>query len=137
MLKRRGLIVLISLAPGCVPRAAPEPLPPPAPAAAQVLYEEDAQPPARPDLAIVDFGEEVSADGNTATVSGTILNRGDGAARDLQVIVSGVDAQGQIVVRLAARPESDRVAAHSSVRFSVTLERDRSIDQYRVEAVGH
>lgn len=130
-------VPLVLLLQACVPRAAPEKLPPPPAAAAHVLYEEDSQPPRRPDLAIADVNEEVGADGNTAVVSGTIVNRGDGPARDLQVTLSGLDLQGQIVLRIAAQPDSERVAARSSTRFSVRIDRDRSIDQYRVEVVGH
>jgi hypothetical protein len=130
----RSLILPLLVLAGCVPREPPEPLPPPPLPAPQVLHEEEIKPIERPELVILDI-EEVR-EGKRITLTGTIINRGTGPARDLQVTVRVVDVQGATLLTTAAVPGTTRLAAGATTAFTARFERPENADEYRVEAVS-
>lgn len=118
---------------GCVPRQPPEPelVPVPTP---KILVEENIVVPERPDLAILQVDEQIEKPRNTVVVSGTVLNRGPGRARNLRVTVSALDESGGELLTLPAEVASPTLEPNSSTTFSVRLERPPGTARYHVVA---
>ena len=129
------LLLMIGLS-SCVPRQPPEPLAPPPEPPPKILQEEELKPIERPDIVISNFDEHVSEDHKTATVIGTLINRGNGATRKVVVTVTALDKEGRELESRDATPSTQRIAAGSSATFFVSFERRPEIDQYHVEAIS-
>ncbi|GIW44984.1 MAG: hypothetical protein KatS3mg077_2266 [Candidatus Binatia bacterium] len=118
---------------GCVPRQPPEParLPEPTP---KILVEEEIIVPERPELAIIDVREEPQEEPGTVVVSGTVVNRGRGRARNLTVTVQALDAAGNELVALPAEVDASVLDGNSSAGFRVRLQRPPGTVRYHVVA---
>lgn len=118
---------------GCVP---PAPMPPPAPPPTPVFSEEEIRPPERLDVAITDFNETRSPDSKTVLVSGTLVNRGTRATRDVHVHVEALDKDGAVVASTDPAPSTQLIAPGSTATFSATFENRPEIDRYHAEAIS-
>lgn len=130
----RSAILPLLLLTGCVPREPVEPLPPPPLPTPQILHEEEIEPIERPNLVILDIQEV--RDGKRVAITGTIINRGTGPARDLQVTVRVIDIEGTTLLTTAAAASTTVLAAGATTSFAASFERPQNADEYRVEAVG-
>ncbi len=136
---RRRAIALImplgwALASACTPPAPPPP-PPPA-AATPPLTEEEIKAVERPDIAITDVNEMPSGDRQNVTVSGTLLNRGRGATREVYVHVEGLNRDGAVVETADSEPTTEAIQPGSTAAFSVQMQNRADVDRYHVEAVA-
>ena len=130
-----SLVVLVLAAfASCTPPQAPAPSTPP-PLPTPPLSEEEIKPIERPYIAITDLNETPSADGKRVTVSGTLVNRGDGPTREVYVHVEALNREGTVVQAADSTPTTELIAPGSSAGFSVTLENRADVDRYHVEAV--
>lgn len=117
----------------CVP---PAPVTPPPPPPTPVFSEEEIKPDERLDVAIIDLHETPSPDRKTVTVTGTLLNRGTRATREIHMHVEALDKDGAVVVSANPNPSTQRIAPASTGIFTVTFENWPSIDRYHVEAIS-
>ncbi|MBI3786486.1 MAG: hypothetical protein HY270_24115 [Deltaproteobacteria bacterium] len=131
-----GSLALLALTYSCVPRQPPEPLLPPPPPPPKVLVEEEIKPVERPEIIISDFSEQVSEDRKTATVTGTLINRGNGATHQVTISVSALDKDGHEVDRREATPSTQRIAPETTATFVSTFDRRPEIDHYHVESIS-
>ncbi len=127
-----GLCAAVLLS-GCVP---PAPVTPPAPLPTPGLSEEEIKPPERLDVAIIDFTEAPSADRATVQVSGTLVNRGTRATREVHVHVEALDKSGAVVVSTNPVPSTQLIAPGATATFSATFENRPDIDRYHAEAIS-
>lgn len=127
-----GFVVAASLI-SCVP---PAPLTPAAAPPTPALSEEAIAPAERLDVAIIDFHETPSADRKTVTVTGTLVNRGTRATRQVHVHVEALDKGGAVVVSADPVPSTQLIAPGSTSTFSVTFENRPEIDRYHAEAIS-
>lgn len=126
-----GAVTLCS----CVPRERPEEVIV-APAPTPALSEEEIRPLERPNIAIVDVNEHISADGHTTTVSGTLVNRGAGPTNAVSVHVEALDRDGAVVVSTDSEPSTELIAPGATASFSASFENRPGIDRYHVEAIS-
>ncbi len=136
---RRRAIALImplgwALASACTPPAPPSPAPPVA--ATPALTEEEIKAVERPDIAITDVNETPSGDRRDVTVSGTLLNRGRGATREIYVHVEAINRDGAVVASADSEPTTEAIPPGSTATFSVKLENRADVVRYHVEAVA-
>ncbi len=125
-------LVLVS---ACTPPAPPPPPPPPV-AATPPLSEEELKAVERPDIAITDINETPSADRKNVTVSGTLVNRGRGATREVYVHVEGLSRDGAVVEMADSEPTTEAIQPGSTATFAVHMENRAEVDRYHVEAVA-
>ncbi|GIV04229.1 MAG: hypothetical protein KatS3mg015_3059 [Fimbriimonadales bacterium] len=118
---------------GCVPRQPPEPLRLPEPTP-KILVEEEIIVPERPELAILDVREEPQEEPGAVVVSGTVVNRGRGRARNLTVTVQAIDADGNELLALPAKVDATVLDGNSSVGFRLRLQRPPGTVRYHVVA---
>lgn len=127
-----GVAIAIAVA-SCVPPApVTRPAAPPTPA----LSEEAIAPPERLDVAIIDFRETPGPDRKTVTVTGTLVNRGTRATRQVRVHVEALDKAGAVVVSADPLPSTQLIAPGSTSTFAVTFESRPEIDRYHAEAIS-
>ncbi|MCX8073699.1 MAG: FxLYD domain-containing protein [Candidatus Binatia bacterium] len=131
-LRTVGVIVTLLLA-GCVPRQPPEPeavvVPTP-----KILVEEDIPVVERPELAIADVEEQANPQGASVVVSGTVINRGRGRARNLTVTVQVLDEAGNELLVLPAKTQVSVLEPDSSTTFHVEFQRPPGTARYHVVA---
>ena len=125
--------VVASSLTSCVP---PAPVTPPAPPPTPALSEEPLAPPERLDVAIIDFHETPGPDRKTVTVTGTLVNRGTRATRQVRVHVEALDKGGAVVVSADPVPSTQLIAPGSTSTFAVTFENRPDIDRYHAEAIS-
>lgn len=138
--KSRRCIALVvplglALVSTCTPPKPPPPLPPPV-APTPPLSEEELKAVERPDIAITDVNEVPSPDHHSVTVSGTLLNRGRGATREVYVHVEAINRDGAVVQAADSEPTTEAIPAGSTATFAVKLENRADIDRYDVKAVA-
>jgi hypothetical protein len=80
--------------------------------------------------------QDVPRDAPLVTVTGTLINRGQGPTTQLTVRVDALDDQGRVVATAPAVPASERVEANGTVTFTATLENRPETRHYHVEAVA-
>jgi hypothetical protein len=133
----RHVLMLFAIGPiwgvCCVP---PAPLSPPPPPTPRPIYEEAIQPVETLEIAIVDLNESRSPDGKTVTVTGTLVNRGTRATREVNVHVEALDKGGAVIDSADPAPSTNRIAPDSTATFSVTFESRPDIDRYHAEAIS-
>lgn len=125
--------LFLALVSGCVPRQPPEPEAAPLPTP-KVLVEEDIVVDQRADLSILDIDEQREAQGDRVIVTGTVVNRGPGKARNLTVTVSALDESGSELLTLPAEVGSSVLEPNSSTKFSVRLHLPPGTVRYHVVA---
>ncbi len=132
-----GIVVPFCLlvASACTPPAPPPP-PPPLAAATPALSEEELKAVERPNIAITDVNETPSTDRKNVTVSGTLVNRGRGATREVYVHVEGLDRDGAVVEMADSEPTTEAIQPGTTATFSVHMENRADVDRYHVEAVA-
>ncbi len=118
---------------GCVPRQPPEPESVPVPTP-KILVEENIIVPERPNLAILDVDEQREDANDAVVVTGTVLNRGPGRARNLTVTVSALDDSGRELRTLPAEVASTALEPNASTTFSVRWKRPPGTVRYHVVA---
>jgi len=128
------VIAAIAVA-GCAPP--PPPLPavlpaPPSPA----LSEEDVKPVEKPRIAIADLNETPSTDRKAVTLTGTLVNRGTRATREISVHVEALNKDGAVVLSADSDPSTETIVPGGIGRFAVTFANRADIDHYRVEAIS-
>lgn len=117
----------------CVP---PAPVAPQAPPPTPILSEEIIAPPERLDTAIIDFHETRNPNGQTVTVSGTLVNRGTRTTSAVQVHVEALNKDGAVVASTNPVPSTQLIAPGSTATFSATFESRPAIDRYHAEAIS-
>jgi hypothetical protein len=117
----------------CVP---PAPVTPPAVSPTPAFSEESLAPPERLDVAIIDFHETPGPDRKTVTVTGTLVNRGTRATRQVRVHVEALDKEGAVVVSANPVPSTELIAPGATSTFAVTFESRPEIDRYHAEAIS-
>ena len=110
------------------------PVPPTVPTPA--LSEEDLKPEERPDITITDLEEVSSPDHKVVTVTGTLVNRGMGATREVYVRVEALNREGAVVATADSDTLGGRILPGATARFSVRLENRADIERYHVEALA-
>lgn len=121
----------------CSACTAGRPLPPPPPAPRPpALTEEDVRPVERPRVEVLAVDETAGADGQTVTVSGTLVNRGTGVTREVAVRVHALDAAGAVVRTADTRPVSEIIAPGATTTFFVTMENRPEVRSYHVEVIS-
>jgi len=125
-------LVLVTLLGGCAAEAPPPPPPPPP---APALVEENLDPPARAQVAILDLDEEIQADGQTVVVTGKLINRGSRPSRGILVRVQALDAEGRVVVEAETDANPGSIAPGSTGSFQAILEHRPGIQDYHVEVL--
>ncbi len=128
-----GWFVALAALISCVP---PAPLAPPPPPTPRPISEEAIQPVETLETAIIDLNESRSPDGKTVTVTGTLVNRGTRATREVHVHVEALDKDGAVIVSADPAPSTNRIAPDSTATFSVTFESRPDIDRYHAEAIS-
>lgn len=118
----------------CRPAAGPTRLPPPE--AHSWIHEDDTSPAPRPRIEVLGLQEEESSDGAAVTLTGTLVNRGEGPTAELTVTVNGLDESGGVITTARAMPASERVAPGSTVSFTATMVNRPDIRNYHVEAIA-
>ena len=118
----------------CRPASPPTRLPPPE--AHSWIHEDDTSPLPRPRIEVVGLQQEESADGAVVTLTGTLVNRGEGPTAELTVTVNGLDEAGGVITSARAMPASERVAPGSTVNFTATMVNRPDIRNYHVEAIA-
>lgn len=88
------------------------------------------------EMAIADLTETPSLDRKTVTVTGTLVNRGARATRELYVHVEALDRNGAVVLSADPVPSTKAIAPGATGSFSVTFENRPDVDRYHVEAIG-
>ncbi len=129
-------LAMLLLTCSCVPRQPPEPPRPPPPPAPKALIEEELKPLERPDIVITNIDEQVSQDHKTATVTGTLVNRGNGSTRTVTITVSALDKDGNELDSREAAPSTQHIAPGATATFVSSFERRPGIDHYHVEAIS-
>ena len=90
-----------------------------------------------PQMDIIDLQELVTADKTQVILTGTIINRGDGATSRLNVLVHALDAQGRDVITMGAVPSTNTIPGKGGMAtFTATLENRPEVTRYHVEAVA-
>jgi hypothetical protein len=128
-----GWLVVAIVATSCVP---PAPVTPPAPPPTPALTEEQIQPTERLDVQIIDFHETPSPDHKTDTVTGTLVNRGTRATREVRVHVEALDKNGAAVSSTNPAPSTQVIAPGATATFSATFEGRADVDRYHAEAIS-
>lgn len=114
----------------------PAPVTPPPPPPARAFAEEEIKPEERLDVEIIDLHETPSPDRKTVMVTGTLLNRGTRATREIHLHVEALDKDGAVVVSANPSPSTQRIAPTSTGTFTVMFENRPDIDRYHVEAIS-
>jgi len=133
-MKRRNLLwMMAGLLLSCTP---PAPNQPPPLLPTPQISEEEIRPPRMLQLAILNLDEQPSGDRRSVTLTGTILNRGERATRQVYVHVDALNRDGAIVLSSDLPPSTERIAPGGTGSFSATFDNRPEIDHYHVEAVA-
>lgn len=131
-----ALATVVVMSAGCVAPVPPEPARLPEPPPPKILAEEDIRPVEKPSLVILEVNEEPQSDGQTVELVGTVLNRGPGTARNLNVTVHIVDAHGNELAVLPAEVSRVTVEANGTASFRLITVRPPNTVSYHVVAVA-
>ena len=113
------------------------PAPPPPPMLpTPALSEEELRPLERPTIVITDLDEITARDQKVVSVTGTLVNRGTGATREVYVHVEALNRDGTVVVSADSDLIRGVIPPGATTRFSVVLENCADIDRYHVEALA-
>jgi len=100
------------------------------------MAEEEIRPLEKPNIAVLDLNETPSSDRQAVTVSGTLINRGTRATRDIVVHVEALNKSGVVVMSTDSDPNPIAIAPGATGTFSVSFQNRTDVDRYHVEAIS-
>jgi len=115
--------------------------PPPAPApvvaaAPPPIYEEQLQAVGQLDMEILDLNETPTPNRKAVVLSGTLVNRGTRATREVYIRVEALDTNGAVVLSADSQPSTATIGPGGRGTFAVTMENRPNVDRYHVEAIA-
>jgi len=100
------------------------------------MLEEEIKPLEMIDIGIGDVAETPRTDHRSVTVSGTLVNHGTRATREVVVRVEALDKNGVVLLSTHAESDTQTIAPNGTAHFSAILTDRADVDRYHVVAIA-